>query len=133
MPSYSKESAMRLQSCHQDLQLLFHEVIKYFDHSVLWGYRGEADQNKFYRQGNSTKKYPDSKHNHSPSLAVDVAPYPIDWTDEKRFILLAGYVLGIASMMKIPIRWGGDWNRDTQVKDNRFNDLGHYELFLEKN
>jgi len=30
--------------------------------------------------------------------------------------------------MDISIRWGGDWNMDTYVKDQRFNDLPHFEL-----
>ena len=31
-------------------------------------------------------------------------------------------------MMDINLRWGGDWDQDTEVKDNRFDDLGHFEL-----
>ena len=30
--------------------------------------------------------------------------------------------------MNIKLRWGGDWDRDTQVKDNSFDDLLHFEL-----
>jgi len=26
------------------------------------------------------------------------------------------------------LRWGGDWDRDTQVDDNNFDDLVHFEL-----
>jgi len=26
------------------------------------------------------------------------------------------------------IRWGGDWDMDTQTKDNKFDDLVHFEL-----
>jgi peptidoglycan LD-endopeptidase CwlK len=128
MPIFSTESQMRLSSCHYDLQVLFREVIKYFDCSILWGYRGEEIQNKFYRLGQSQKKFPDSLHNQMPSLAVDVAPFPIDWKDENRFHYFAGFVMGIAATLNIPIRWGGDWNRDTEVKDNKFNDLGHFEI-----
>jgi len=128
MPAFSKDSLMRLQSCHYDLQALFREVIKYFDCSVLWGYRGEADQNKFYNLGQSKKKYPDSKHNVTPSLAVDVVPYPIDWDDIDRFRYFAGFVMGIAATLNVKVRYGGDWDMDTQVKDNKFNDLGHFEL-----
>jgi len=128
MPVFSKESEMRLSSCHYDLQVLFREVIKYFDCSILWGYRDEENQNKFFELGQSQKKYPDSLHNQTPSLAVDVAPYPIDWKDENRFRYFAGFVMGIAATLNIPIRWGGDWDRDTEIKDNKFNDLGHFEI-----
>ena len=38
------------------------------------------------------------------------------------------YVLGIASQMGLNIRWGGDWNQDTKTKDNKFDDLVHFEI-----
>ena len=69
-----------------------------------------------------------SKHNSFPSLAVDVAPYPINWSDKERFYFFAGYVKATADQMKIKIRWGGDWDGDTKVRDQTFMDLPHYEL-----
>jgi hypothetical protein len=46
-----------------------------------------------------------------------------------RFRYFAGFVVGIGAMLDIQIRWGGDWDRDTEVRDNRaFNDLAHFEL-----
>ena len=78
--------------------------------------------------GNSKVKFPNGKHNKSPSVAVDVAPYPIDWKDRDRFHYFGGYVLGIAAMMGLRIRWGGDWDMDTQTKDNKFDDLVHFEI-----
>jgi hypothetical protein len=30
--------------------------------------------------------------------------------------------------MDIPLRWGGDWDSDTEVNDNGFDDLVHFEL-----
>lgn len=59
---------------------------------------------------------------------MDAAPFPIDWKDLPRFTLFAGFVLGTASEMGIGVRWGGDWNSDTQVKDESFRDLVHFEL-----
>ena len=44
------------------------------------------------------------------------------------FHYFGGFVLGIASQMGLKIRWGGDWDRDTEVKDNRFDDLPHFEI-----
>lgn len=130
MASYSKQSMARLLTCHPDLQAVFVEVIKHKDCSILWGYRGEIDQNKFYHNGTSKIKYPDSKHNKTPSLAVDAAPYPIDWTDRERFILFAGFVLGIAESRGIKLRWGGDWSMDGCTKDEKFSDLSHFELII---
>jgi hypothetical protein len=30
--------------------------------------------------------------------------------------------------MGIELRWGGDWSMDFEVKDNRFDDLVHFEI-----
>ena len=61
-------------------------------------------------------------------MACDVVPYPIDWNDRERFHLFAGFVLGIANQMGIELRWGGDWNRNWEVDDNKFDDFPHFEL-----
>ena len=68
------------------------------------------------------------RHNSSPRRAVDVTPYPVDWADRERQTLFAGFVLGIARSMGIKLRWGGDWDMDFQVMDNRFDDFPHFEL-----
>jgi peptidoglycan L-alanyl-D-glutamate endopeptidase CwlK len=128
MPKFSKKSRVSLESCHSDLQKLFDEVIKHFDCTVLQGHRGKELQNEYYRTGRSKVKYPMSKHNSFPSLAVDVAPYPINWNDKERFYFFAGYVKAMADQMGIKIRWGGDWDGDTNVRDQTFMDLPHYEL-----
>lgn len=110
------------------LQQLFTEVVKTYDCTVLEGHRNEADQNAAFESGKSKLKFPDGKHNGVPSLAVDVAPYPIDWNNTKRFYHFAGYVQGIAKMKGIKIRWGGDWDKDYDLDDQTFNDLVHFEL-----
>ena len=51
-----------------------------------------------------------------------MVPYPIDWDDRDRFHYFGGYVLGVAKQMGLNIRWGGDWNQDTQSKDIKFDD-----------
>lgn len=128
MPRFGSRSKKRLATCDDRLQDLFKEVVKHFDCSVIQGYRGKADQNKAFDEGRSKLRYPHGKHNASPSKAVDVAPYPINWSDRDRFHYFGGFVLGIASQMGLKIRWGGDWDRDTEVKDNRFDDLPHFEI-----
>jgi len=130
MPHYSNRSRSRLETAHQLLQDLFHEVIKYADCTILEGRRDKARQNMLYRQGKSKVQFPDSRHNPLPSLAVDVAPYPIDWEDLPRFYYFGGTVRGIAFTLDIPLRWGGDWDGDLEVKDQNFNDLVHFELKL---
>jgi len=129
MPKYSKDSLSKLQTCNKDIQKIMTEVIKYFDVKIIYGYRGKEIQNKLYPKY-SKVQFPNSKHNKKPSLAIDVAPYPIDWNDTKRFIYLAGFIMGVAKIMKINLRWGGDWDKDTELKNNKFNDLGHFELLI---
>jgi len=60
-------------------------------------------------------------------MAVDVAPYPIDWDDLPRFRRFAYYVIGMADGLGVTLRWGGDWDSDPKTKNN-FDDLVHFEL-----
>ena len=131
MPRFGRTSKNRLASSHEDLQDLFNEVIKYVDCSVLEGHRSGERQDKLYEEGKTKVKYPNGRHNANPSNAVDVVPYPIDWDDRERFHLFAGFVLGIAQSMEINIRWGGDWNKNFEVDDNKFDDFPHFELIKE--
>ncbi len=108
------------------------EAIKFIDFTIIYGIRNEADQTAAFeaRPQRSKVPWPNSTHNTDPSEGIDVAPFPIAWDDRERFTLLAGVILMCAFMMGITLRWGGDWDRDTEVKDNRFDDLGHFELVL---
>ena len=128
MARFGKRSRERLATCEKDLQMLFNEVIRYVDCSILEGHRSKDRQDALYEDGKTKVKYPRGRHNASPSRACDVVPYPIDWEDRERFHLFAGFVLGIANQMGIDIRWGGDWNRNFEVDDNMFDDFPHFEL-----
>ena len=128
MPKFGKRSKEKLRTCNEKLQKVFNEVIKHVDCSVLEGHRSGERQNKLYDEGKTKVKYPNGRHNANPSNAVDVTPYPIDWDDRERQTLFAGFVLGIAKSMDIKLRWGGDWDMDFEVQDNRFDDFPHFEL-----
>lgn len=128
MPTFSQSSLRRLHSCDQRLQDLFIKVVRFHDCRILEGHRGEEAQNEAYHNNRSTVRWPNSKHNKLPSLAVDVAPYPVDWEDLDRFRVFAGFVLGVATVMGIELRWGGDWDSDWDYTDQRFHDLPHFEL-----
>ena len=128
MPYFGKSSKKRLLTCDDRLQKVFNEVIKHVDCSVLEGHRGEDRQNKLYEEEKTKVKYPNGRHNRLPSSAVDVTPYPVDWKDRERQTLFAGFVIGVASQMGLDIKWGGDWDQDFQVVDNRFDDFPHFEL-----
>lgn len=128
MPNFGTASAARLATCDPRLQDLFNEVVKTFDCTVIEGHRGEAAQHLAFVTGKSKLDWSNGNHNSKPSKACDVAPYPVDWTDKSRFYYFAGFVMGVAAKMGLKIRYGGDWNQDTQVKDNTFNDLVHFEI-----
>ena len=136
MSRFSDTSKRRLATCHSELQKLFNHVIIDYDCTVVCGHRGEAEQNEAYQNGYSTLKWPNSKHNYTPSLAVDVVPYEkggLDW-GKLQSAYFAGYVMGIADqlhrigVMKHRIRTGADWNRDYDVDDTTFWDACHFEL-----
>ena len=128
MPHFGKKSKERLATCHEDLQKVFNEVIKVVDCSVLEGHRDERRQEQLFSEGKTKVHYPMGRHNSKPSRAVDVVPYPVDWEDRERFHLFSGCVLGVASGMGITLRWGGDWNMNFEVDDNKFDDFPHFEL-----
>ncbi len=129
MPRFGTRSKNNLKTCDQRLQNIFNEVIKHVDCSVIEGHREEERQNKLYEEGKTMVKFPNGRHNAYPSRASDVVPYPIDWSDRERFTLFAGFVKGIAKgMYNIDLRWGGDWDSDWEVSDNRFDDFPHFEI-----
>lgn len=132
---FSQGSRDQLDTCDRRLQELMEKALSLtsMDFIVLQGHRTIEEQQRLFHEGRTkidgiTKL---SKHNSFPSLAVDIAPYPIDWTDIERFRFLDGFVLGVAGMMGLKIRWGGDWDLDGSFRDQTFNDLPHFEL-LEK-
>lgn len=121
MYKYSKRSLKRISELHPDLQTICFELIKLMDVTILEGHRNKEKQDKAYKDGNSFLKWPNSKHNLTPSLAVDIAPYPINWTNIERFEYMLGLVQGIAHEKNIRIRLGKDFKN--------LNDYPHIELY----
>jgi peptidoglycan L-alanyl-D-glutamate endopeptidase CwlK len=132
MPSYSKESLEKLGTCDDRLQRVFNKVIQFVDCTIICGHRGEEEQNAAYAKGASKVKYPDGKHNSIPSKAVDVMPYPVNYSEDAKNIeeitLFAGFVLGIAAEMGIKLRWGHDWDSDMVPDTRGLVDRPHYEV-----
>lgn len=126
--TFSKQSSEILNTCDPRLIDLCNEVNKLYDFSVICGYRDKAGQDKAVEDGTTKLEYPNSKHNTNPSKAIDIVPYPVDWKDTNRFILLAGLMTGIGHMKGYTIRWGGAWNGLRDMKNNKFNDLPHFEI-----
>lgn len=133
---WSMTSRSRLETCHYDLQTLFNAVLPDFDCTVLCGHRTEEEQNKAFAEGKSQLKWPNSKHNGEPSLAIDVAPWPIKWEEKEQFYYFGGFVMGVANelynkgLMTYRIRYGGDWDGDKDLRDQSLFDLVHFEIIL---
>lgn len=131
MPTFSERSLTVLATCDERLRMIANETIKIMDFAVIVGHRGELEQNMAWAQGKSKLKFPDSLHNKMPSLAMDVAPWPIDWSSGKaleRFVYLQGIIRAIAERYGIPIRQGIDWDMDNDMRDETFRDYPHVEL-----
>lgn len=135
MPSFSAGSKGELAECHADIQLILGTAILYVDFGVSEGNRSEERQNALFRKKRTQVQFPNSKHNLEPSEAVDVFPYPVDWENREEFTYLAGILVGISIVLyelgktSHILRWGGDWDRDGDLDDNKFDDLPHLELF----
>lgn len=151
MPSFSKRSAEYLASCATTLRQLFEVVIERYNCTIIEGHRSPERQLELYAANRS--KVRRGKHNEKPSEAVDAAPWlpgrKIPWPkapsflkrlsvaekaelnayvkDMGQFYHFAGYVEGTADSLYIPIRWGGDWDRDHCLADQKFDDLVHFE------
>ena len=133
MPSFGAKSLEKLNTCHPDIIKVMETAIKHMDFTVLYGTRTVAEQQALYAQGR-TKPGPivtskdgvkkKSKHNYTPSLAVDIAPWKsgkgIDWDDIDRFKELAVVVKKAADTVGVAIQWGGDWKT--------FKDWPHWEI-----
>jgi peptidoglycan L-alanyl-D-glutamate endopeptidase CwlK len=122
MPTLSASSQGRVDLAHPLLKKLF--AVCAADpacppFAVLDSQRGRQAQEKAFSLGHSKAHFGQSAHNWSPSVAVDVVPYPIDWTNTGRFKALGAFVTAKARSLGVDVTWGGTW---------KFRDLPHYEL-----
>lgn len=125
MPKFSDQSQRRLQGVDLRLVRICEKVVEAYDISILEGRRTPERQRQLYAEGKTRTL--NSKH--LTGLAVDVAPYPIDWDDERRFIYMAGHMMMAAADIGARLRWGGNWNEDgILIVDQSFDDLVHFEL-----
>jgi peptidoglycan LD-endopeptidase CwlK len=113
------QSLDRLKQCHPDLVKLVSRVDEIYPIMVICGHRGKEDQEKAFLAGNSKLQFPNSKHNSTPSRAVDIVPDPdrnpktISWMDLTAFEIMLLAVEAIAEEYNIKIRLG----RDFKMKD----------------
>lgn len=144
MNSWGTTSAQRRETLHPDLQMFVDAVLEIHDCTIIYGARAVAEQRRLVAEGLS--KTMNSKHlpryvdrdklrplaDGGVSWAVDLAPYPVDWENTKRFYYFAGYAGAVAAALGLKIRWGGDWDGDQDLDDQTFMDLVHFELIRPK-
>lgn len=128
MPTFSKRSLAARAELHPKLQQVVDAAILGVDFVILDAQRGRAEQEKAFKSGFSKAKFGQSAHNYVPAIALDLCPYPIDFNDAAKFRIIAKTIMACAAKLKIPLRWGGDWDMDGDWKDERFLDWGHFEL-----
>ena len=154
MNKFSATSQERVNQLDPKLQAILVEALQYFDFTVAVGFRGKEAQDAAFAGGLSKVKWPNSKHNKTPSQAVDIFPYWKDFgailgtepqlakimqtyscskAQANQFVYnelyaLAKLIKGVAIKQGTQIIWGGDWDDDGNTFDQRFNDLGHFEL-----
>ena len=124
MTKFGAASQAHLITCVWPLQQLMEHVVLVRDISIVCGIRSEEDQDMAFAEGASLLSFPNSKHNVIGagvlSKAVDIVPWPEQYTDPEVMVHVAGIVLGIASQLVIPVHWGGNWKK--------FKDIWHFEI-----
>jgi peptidoglycan L-alanyl-D-glutamate endopeptidase CwlK len=132
---FSSVSEYNVGSCTAGLQRVLRKAIrvvpKHLDFAVTCGHRNQLDQEDAFKRGASTKHWPDSKHNTSPSQAADIRPAglfsPADWNDLVRFGRILGFIEAVAHEESVKLRLGCDWNGNGQTIDENFKDIPHIE------
>ena len=124
MPKFGRRSRSRLKGVNSGLINVLNELVKIMDVTVIEGVRSQERQDELVAQGKSKTKF----GKHVEGKAVDLAPYPIDWNDRERFHYMGGMIRGIGQQLGVKVRWGGDWDSDGEIADNKFDDLVHVEI-----
>lgn len=139
MANLSKRSLDNLKGVHPNLVKLITEAIKDtpVDFTVVAGVRTTAQQQALYAQGRTTKGSivtkadgVKNKSNHQAKAdgfghAVDLYPFyngSVQVHDKdvlSKLRIIALHIKSKASLLGIPIQWGGDW---------KFVDPPHFEL-----
>jgi hypothetical protein len=128
----SKDDYDKLNGCLPEFRPLCEDVNRIMPIRVLWGKRSGSDQHKAFLEGHSKIDYPPGgKHNVLPlSEAIDVTPVPYEEKPKNndRICIMIGLFLMAALMRGIPLRSGRDWDGDTDLNDQTFNDYYHFEI-----
>lgn len=151
---YGRTSSEKLEQGHPVLQTLFQRAGRHTNITILNVFRGEVAQNEAFASGASSKRWPESKHNSMPSMAVDASPWPIpegwgdldgqtvrdrdlNWKERVKFYEMIAVLRHEWNRMcdenpvlakTYRLRFGDDWDGDGDYRDQDFDDLPHVEL-----
>lgn len=143
---FGKNSTKKLMTCHKDLILIMQESIERtrIDFGITEGHRSLQRQYQLFIEGKSKidGKSRKGKHNHSPSMAVDIYIYHPDIEtrrilayDRVSLAYVAGVIDAVAydlkkkGLVRHTIRWGANWDSDGVIDlDQAFDDYPHFEL-----
>ncbi len=127
MNKFGKTSTARLETCSENLQLVCREAIKrtpYLckvttlvvpDLTIICGTRNQVQQQAAFDAGLSQVKWPNSKHNSDPSMAVDVGVYisslpgHIPWSSKLIWKAQHFLIKEVADELNIKLRYGIDF------------------------
>lgn len=134
----SARSRARLAGVHPDLVRVVERAIELTgqDFTVIEGLRTPERQADLYAQGR-TRPGPivtwtlNSRHFAQPDgygHAVDVVPWPVDWTDPAKFTAVAQAMFAAAHELGVGLRWGADWDQDGNPRERGETDSPHFEL-----
>ena len=135
--AYGRGSLIKLRTVNRKLWQVCERALGYgiMDATVIQGVRSRAEQDHYYDTGKSKVRWPDSKHNIQLqdvlADAVDIAPYingKVSW-NKLHCCVWAGLMLAAAKEEGVVLRWGGNWDGDSEpITDQIFQDLVHFEL-----
>ena len=151
--AFGKTSAGRLATVNPKLQAVIKRALQLttVDFMVLEGVRTPERQRELYGQGRSTTDCTKAgisvryakphlqkvtwtlRSNHFAAAdgfgrAVDLVPFPVNWTDLAKFDAIARAVLAAGKELGVGIRWGADWDQDGKPREKGETDSPHFEL-----
>lgn len=123
--SFGNTSRQRMEGIHPLLIGVANRALSYgvMDLTVppFGGLRTLEDQKKLVAKGasktlNSLHRPQSTGYGH----AIDLVPYPVDWDNLYRFVLMGTLMFRAANEMGVPLEWGGHWRK--------FKDYPHFQL-----
>ena len=108
----------KLGMAHSELATWFNCIVKiaYPNAHVSWSYRDQADQEQCFLDGKTRLHFPNSAHNKTPALALDL--FQID--DHGEGVWSPKFFSDVKKLTPSHIVWGGLWKT--------LGDNDHFEL-----